>query len=63
MLSYLPQQLSEEKICEIVRQAVSEVGHNSIKHIDKVMAATMPGIKGRVDGKLVSQIVKQYLNK
>lgn len=63
MLSYLPQQLSEEKICEIVRQAVSEVGANSIKDIDKVMAAAKPSIKGRVDGKLVSQIVKQYLNK
>ncbi len=63
LLGYLPQQLSEEEICEIVRQAVDEVGANSIKDMGKVMAVIMPKTKGRSDGKLVSQIVKQYLNK
>ncbi|MBP2033038.1 uncharacterized protein YqeY [Clostridium algifaecis] len=63
LLSYLPQQLSEEEISEIVHQAVNEIGANSIKDMGKVMAAIMPKTKGRADGKLVSQIVKQYLNK
>lgn len=62
LLNYLPQQLSEEEICEIVRQAVNKVGANSIKDIGKVMATVVPSTKGRADGKLVSQIVKQYLN-
>ncbi|AKA70653.1 GatB/YqeY domain-containing protein [Clostridium scatologenes] len=63
LLGYLPQQLSEEEISEIVRQAVDEVGAGSIKDMGKVMALIMPKTKGRADGKLVSQIVKQYLNK
>lgn len=63
LLGYLPQQLNEEEISEIVRQAVDEVGAGSIKDMGKVMALIMPKTKGRADGKLVSQIVKQYLNK
>jgi uncharacterized protein len=63
LLGYLPQQLSEEEISGIVRQAVDEVGANSIKDMGKVMAIVVPRTKGRADGKLVSQIVKQYLNK
>ncbi|MBV4419972.1 GatB/YqeY domain-containing protein [Clostridium tyrobutyricum] len=63
LLSYLPQQLNEEEISEIVHQAVNEVGANSIKDMKKVMAIVVPKTKGRADGKLVSQIVKQYLNK
>lgn len=63
LLDYLPQQLNEEEISEIVRQAVDEVGANDIKSMGKVMAVVVPKTKGRADGKLVSQIVKQYLNK
>lgn len=63
LLSYLPQQLNEEEISEIVHKAVNEIGANSIKDMGKVMAAIMPKTKGKADGKLVSQIVKQYLNK
>jgi Uncharacterized conserved protein len=63
LLGYLPQQLSEEEISGIVRQAVDEVGGNSIGDMGKVMAIVVPRTKGRADGRLVSQIVKQYLNK
>lgn len=63
LLGYLPQQLSEEEISGIVRQAVDEVGANSMKDMGNVMAIVVPRTKGRADGKLVSQIVKQYLNK
>lgn len=63
LLGYLPQQLSEEEISGIVRQAVDEVGANSIGDMGKVMAIVVPRTKGRADGRLVSQIVKQYLNK
>ncbi len=60
LLSYLPQQLNEEEISEIVHQAVNEVGANSIKRHEKRYGAVMPKTKSRADGKLVSQIVKQY---
>ncbi|MBZ4663137.1 MAG: GatB/YqeY protein [Caloramator sp.] len=61
LLEYLPQQLTEEEISEIVKEAVNEVQANSIKDMGKVMAIVMPKVKGRADGKLVNQIVKQYL--
>lgn len=61
LLSYLPQQLTEEEISEIVRQAVNEVGANSIRDMKNVMSVVGPRTKGRADGKLVSQIVRQYL--
>jgi uncharacterized protein len=63
LLNYLPQQLSEEEIAEIVRAAVNETGANSIKDMGKVMANVVLKTKGRADGKLVSNIVKEYLNK
>ncbi|WDC83903.1 GatB/YqeY domain-containing protein [Caloramator sp. mosi_1] len=61
LLEYLPQQLTEEEISEIVKEAVNEVQANSVKDMGKVMAIVMPKVKGRADGKLVNQIVKQYL--
>ena len=63
LLSYLPQQLTEEEIVEIVRQAVEETGANSMKDMGKLMAVVVPKTKGRADGKLVSEIVKKSLNK
>jgi hypothetical protein len=62
LLEYLPQQLSKEEISEIIRNAVNEVGAKSIKDMKKVMAIVMPKTRGRADGKLVSQIVKEHLN-
>lgn len=63
LLSYLPQQLTEEEIVEIVRQAIDKTGASSIKDMGKIMAVVVPMTKGRADGKLVSDIVKRNLNK
>ncbi|SHI37679.1 hypothetical protein SAMN02745163_00125 [Clostridium cavendishii DSM 21758] len=63
LLEYLPQQLSKDEIFEIIKQAAIEVGANSIKDMGKVMQTVRPQIVGRADGKLVSQMVKEYLNK
>ena len=61
LLDYLPQQLGEEEIVQIVKEAAIEAGANSIKDMGKVMALVRPKTVGRADGKLVSQIVKNYL--
>lgn len=61
LMEYLPQQLTEEEIAEIVQQAVIDTGAQSIKDMGRVMSAIMPKVKGRADGKLVNQIVKQHL--
>ena len=63
LLEYLPQQLGEEEIKQIVKESAEEVGANSIKDMGKVMSAVRPKVVGKADGKLVSQIVKEYLNK
>ena len=62
LLKYLPQQLDEEEIRKIIKESAEEVGANSIKDMGKVMAAIKPKVLGKADGKLVSQIVKEYLN-
>ena len=62
LLNYLPQQLSKEEIYEIIRNAVNEVGAESIRDMKKVMAIVVPKTRGRADGKLISQIVKEHLN-
>ncbi len=62
LLNYLPQQLSKEEIYEIIRNAVNEVGAESMRDMKKVMAIVVPKTRGRADGKLISQIVKEHLN-
>ncbi|KOC47410.1 GatB/YqeY domain-containing protein [Clostridium botulinum] len=62
LLEYLPKQLTEDEIAEIVRQIICETGASSAKDMGKVMSAAMVKLKGRADGKLVSSIVKQNLN-
>lgn len=59
---YLPEQFSEEEIKKIVKEAIEKVGAKEIKDIGKVMAETMPKVKGRADGSTVSKIVKELLS-
>ena len=63
LLDYLPQQLSKDEIYEIVRVTANEVGANSMKDMGKVMSAVTERTRGRADGKIVSAIVKEHLNK
>ncbi len=60
--SYLPKQMSEDEIREIVKQTIEEVGASSIKDMGKVMKAVMPKVKGRADGSVVNRIVKELLS-
>lgn len=63
LLQYLPQQLTEEEIRKIVIESAEKLGTSSIKDMGKLMSAIKPQVQGRADGKVVSQIVKEYLNK
>lgn len=62
LLNYLPQQLSEQEILQIVKESAQEAGATNMKDMGKVMALVRPKTVGRADGKLVSQIVKDYLS-
>jgi len=59
---YLPEQLSEEEIKKLVKEAIEKTGAKEIKDIGKVMAELMPQIKGKADGSLVSKVVKELLS-
>ena len=59
---YMPEQLSEEELAEIVKQAIADTGASSKKEMGKVMAALMPKVKGKADGSLVNKLVQQHLS-
>ena len=58
---YMPEQLSDEELNALVGDAVAESGATSPKEMGKVMALVMPQVKGRADGKRVSNAVKELL--
>jgi uncharacterized protein len=59
---YMPAQMSEDEIRTLVKDAVKQTGASTVADLGKVMGALMPKTKGKADGSLVSQIVKQELS-
>ena len=59
--TYLPQQLSADEIEVIVDEAIAETNAQTVKEMGKVMGIVIPKTKGRADGKLVSNLVRQKL--
>lgn len=60
--TYLPEQLSEEEVREIVLETIQAVGASSKADMGKVMGAVLPKVKGKADGKLVSKLVQEALS-
>jgi hypothetical protein len=58
---YLPDQLSDEELSELVAGAVEEAGASDPKDMGGVMKVLMPKVGGRADGKRVSQAVREKL--
>ena len=61
--SYLPEQLSEEKLRRIISDAIAESGADSPQKVGLVMKIVMPKIKGQADGKLVNKLAMEMLAK
>lgn len=61
LADYLPQQMSEDEVRELVRQVVAETGAQGPKDMGKVMGPLVARTKGRADGKMVQLIVKELL--
>jgi uncharacterized protein YqeY len=59
--SYLPQALEPAEIEALVTAAIQETGAKGAGDLGKVMGKIMPQIKGRADGKVVQQLVRQRL--
>lgn len=58
---YLPAQLSEAEVLEIVKQTIIETGALSIKDLGNVMKVITPKLKGKADGKLINTLVRSQL--
>ena len=58
---FLPQQLSEDELRDLVSTAIAETGASSPSEMGKVMGTLAPRIKGRADGKAVSEMVRAQL--
>ncbi len=59
--TYLPAQISDEDLAELVEAAISEAGATEQKQMGQVMSALMPKVGGRADGKRVSAAVREKL--
>ena len=60
--AYLPEQLTEEEINNIIEKVFEEVKPSSAKDMGKVMKAVTPLVKGKADMGMVSSIIKSKLN-
>jgi len=63
MEKYLPKQMSEEEIKAALETLVASVGANGPQDMGKVMGVATKQLAGKADGKVISAIVKQLLNK
>ena len=59
--TYLPQQLTEDEIKDILEKVVTETGAAGIKDMSKVMAAIKPLVTGRADMGKISGLIKTRL--
>jgi len=58
---YMPAQMSEEDIRTLVKEAIAQTDATTLQDMGKVMGTLAPKTKGKADGSLVSQIVKEAL--
>jgi uncharacterized protein YqeY len=61
LLSYLPAQMSRDEIEVVAQQVIAEVGATSRAQMGEVMRRLMSQLKGKADGGLVNQVVREIL--
>lgn len=60
---YLPEQMTPEELDEIIKSTIKDTGVAGAKEMGKLMKELMPKVKGKADGKLINQRVKELLEK
>lgn len=62
--NYAPKLMNEAEIKEIIKATLSELGIDAptAKDKGKIMKVLMPKVKGKADGKLVNELMTQFLN-
>jgi len=63
LMGYMPEQMSEDEIRDIVKKTLAELGLKNIKDMGRAIGAIMAQVKGKADGTMVSRIVKEELGK
>lgn len=59
---YLPKQLSDEELNELIASKINELGISSVKDIGKLMGAVLQVAKGRADGKKIQEAARVLLS-
>ncbi len=59
---YLPEQMDEDEIRKLVDTVIKETGAETMQDIGKVMGAIMPQVRGKADGSMVQNIVREKLS-
>ena len=60
--SYLPEMLSEDEVRDIARDKINELGAEDMSDMGQVMGVLMQELKGKVEGSVVSKVVKDELS-
>ena len=60
--TYLPTQLSETEINDMIKAAIQETGANTVRDMGKVMGVLKPKVQGRADVGAISNKVKEHLS-
>lgn len=61
LIGYLPQQMSREQIAEVARAVLARLGHPGPSQMGQVMKQMMIELKGKADGRLVQEVVRDLL--
>ena len=59
---YLPEQLSQDELTNLIKKVIEEVGATTSSDKGKIMGRLMPQIKGKADGTQVNTIVTELLD-
>lgn len=59
---YLPKQLSREEIEKVLKDIIKKTDVSSMQDLGKVMGPAMQQLRGKADGKLVQQLVREILS-
>ncbi len=59
---YLPSQLSDDELIEIINKVITDTGASSIKDMGKVIGMVNKQVAGRAEGKIIAQKVKEILS-
>lgn len=59
---YLPKQISKEEAEEVINKIITDTGASTQKDFGKVMGAAAKELKGKIDGKIIQELVKSKLS-